>query len=295
MISPTNNGDAPNLFRWWRGWGCVGIKNKKEMVQMKITKQIWNAAAVLLTAGLLAVVLSSGALASAVEETEILEKSVKVQVPFIENQGQVENEVVRFYARTFGGTLFVEDGGVITYSLPAADGTGAVIREFLSDREGVKPVGIEPSPTKVSYTAVGVVRFTKPLAYQNIGGEKKTVEVAYVIYEGNTYGFEVGNYDKKRPLIIDPLLASTFIGGGIYDYSHSIAIDGTGNVYVTGITDSSDYPTTPGAYDESYNGGINVFVSKLDWELSKICACDADGNPKEQFAPGQKVYVCLMV
>ena len=32
-------------------------------------------------------------------------------------------------------------------------------------------------------------------------------------------------------------------------------------------------------------------MSKLDWELSKICACDADGNPKEKFLPGESVYV----
>ena len=126
-------------------------KNKKETVQMKRTKQIWNATLVLLTASLLAVVLSSGALASAAYESEIVENVVMVQVPFIENEGQVESDAVKFYARTFGGTLFVEDGGILTYSLPAGNGTGAVIREFLSDREGVFPVGIDPSPTKVSY------------------------------------------------------------------------------------------------------------------------------------------------
>ena len=89
---------------------------------MKRTKQIWNATAVLLTAGLLAVVLSSSALASADYKSEIDENVVMVQVPFIENGGQVENDAVRFYARTFGGTLFVEDGGILTYSLPAEKG-----------------------------------------------------------------------------------------------------------------------------------------------------------------------------
>ena len=46
-------------------------------------------------------------------------------------------------------------------------------------------------------TEPGSIKFTKPLAYQNIKGEKKTVEVAYGVYEESTYGFKVGNYDKK--------------------------------------------------------------------------------------------------
>jgi hypothetical protein len=116
------------------------------------------------------------------------------------------------------------------------------------------------------------VKFTKPVAYQKIKGEKKTVDVTYDINEGNIYGFKVGNYDKKRPLVIDPLLASTFIGGSGYDTAYSIALDGSGNIYVTGKTWSSDYPTTSGAYDESYNSVYDVFISKLDNNLSSLLA-----------------------
>jgi hypothetical protein len=75
------------------------------------------------------------------------------------------------------------------------------------------------------------------------------------------------------------LLASTFIGGsggeGDYYNFNSIALDGSGNVYVTGRTYSSDYPTTPGAYDTTFNGERDVFVSKLDSNLSAVGECSA--------------------
>jgi len=76
-----------------------------------------------------------------------------------------------------------------------------------------------------------------------------------------SYGFKVENYDKKRPLVIDPLLASTFIGGGDWDEGYSIALDGSGNVYVTGCTQSSDFPTITNP---------DVFISKLDSNLGNL-------------------------
>jgi len=59
------------------------------------------------------------------------------------------------------------------------------------------------------------------------------------------------------------LLFSTFVGGSSDESSRSLALDGAGQAVITGVTDSSDFPTTPGAYDTSFNGDDDVFVLKL--------------------------------
>ena len=87
------------------------------------------------------------------------------------------------------------------------------------------------------------------------------------------YGFKVGKYDKDKVLYIDPLLASTYLGGSVGDWVNAIAIDSVGNVYVTGETFSTDFPVTAGAYDTTFSGNATLwigdaFISKLDSNLS---------------------------
>ncbi|MBL1218360.1 MAG: S-layer protein [Planctomycetes bacterium] len=60
------------------------------------------------------------------------------------------------------------------------------------------------------------------------------------------------------------LYYSTYFGGSGYENLRDVAFDGEGNMYATGGTESSDFPTTPGAYDRTFNGWHDVFVAKFD-------------------------------
>jgi len=53
---------------------------------------------------------------------------------------------------------------------------------------------------------------------------------------------------------LDGLLVSTFLGGNLHDLPCGLHVDASGNVYVSGITNSADYPTLPESYDPSFNG-----------------------------------------
>ena len=115
-------------------------------------------------------------------------------------------------------------------------------------------------------TSLGVLKDAAPVSYQRIGGERVPVESRYKLTGDGGYGFAVGAYDPRYPLVIDPGLDySTFLGGADNDIGEDIAVDGEGRAYVTGHTASADYPTTPGAFDTTFNGGVSdAFVTKLN-------------------------------
>ena len=70
------------------------------------------------------------------------------------------------------------------------------------------------------------------------------------------------------------LLYSTFIGGSGSSYggdqAMDIRLDSSGNAYLTGYTQSSDFPVTPGAFQKTLKGGCNAFIAKINPTLSKL-------------------------
>lgn len=97
---------------------------------------------------------------------------------------------------------------------------------------------------------------------------------------GTNYRIAVGDYDRNQPLIIDPLVYATYIGGSFSDLAYGLAIDASGNTYTTGLTESPNYDITPGAFQTI--GYDDVFVTKLNADGSGlIYSTFIGGGPNE--------------
>lgn len=276
-----------------------------------------------------------------------------VQVPFIENKGQLNNSNVKYYVTTISGNAYITYDG-ITYIL-LENNSHAINEHFIGSNVSVK--GTNKSKTVVNYfkgndknkwknnvptynqvyyanlypnidltlkaygknfekifkvkpsgnpndirflieganslkinkkgeleiiTDDGILKMTAPIAYQIINGKRVNVSVSYFV-NGSCYGFKVGNYNKSCDLIIDPLLASTYLGGSDSEQSSFIGTDSSGNVFIAGVTKSSDLPTTSGAYDASYNGGNDIFVSKFNSDLTQLLSCTFIGGSTDDW------------
>ncbi|HEX5036070.1 MAG TPA: SBBP repeat-containing protein, partial [bacterium] len=107
--------------------------------------------------------------------------------------------------------------------------------------------------------------------YQEREGKKEEVAANFRLERGSEesiVGFEVGAYDRTRPLIIDPevLIFSGFIGGSGADRGEGVAVDGSGNVYVVGRTGSTEasFPVLVGPdLTSGGNGNGDAFVAKV--------------------------------
>lgn len=175
-------------------------------------------------------------------------------------------------------------------------GTGNDLKyEFTVDPE------VDPSEIKISYCGVDgiilsnnnlliktsvtdVTEFT-PYVYQVIGGIAKEVKCKYELYNDSIVSFDFPEgYNKKFPLIIDPvIIASTYAGSTVDTWGHSATYDTLGNIYEGGRSFGQGYPVTLGAYQTVFSGTVDISIGKINPTGTSFIYATYIGGTGEEF------------
>jgi RHS repeat-associated protein len=156
-------------------------------------------------------------------------------------------------------------GGKFAFDFQAQP--GADLSQIRLGFDGINSSSIDPTTGDLLLqTPAGPVVVNAPAAYQSADGVTQTsVSVQPVVNADGTVSFSFATYNPSLGITLDPTLSySTYLGGSKDDYAYGVATDPSGNVWVTGSTASTNFPTTSGVYQGSNDGGTDAFVTKLD-------------------------------
>ncbi len=141
---------------------------------------------------------------------------------------------------------------------------------------------------------VGDARLSRPTVYQDVDGAHRPVDGAFRISDDGRVGFDVGSYDRTRPLVIDPtLVTSSYLGGAGIDNAAAVDVDGGGNVYIVGSTESTDFRAT-NPFQNTLNtdgstGKSDAFVAKLSADGASLLYATYLGGSNRDAAGGVAV------
>ncbi|MES2764541.1 MAG: SBBP repeat-containing protein [Bacteroidota bacterium] len=130
-------------------------------------------------------------------------------------------------------------------------------------------------------TQYGSIYNGKLLAYQEIEGKQSKVECSFKI-TGNAVTFNCGKYDPTLPLIIDPTVYATYVGGGMDDEMTSVVVDPSGNIITAGWSASDDYPVQAGSYDITFGLGTDAVVTRFNPAITSIVSSTFIGGSGDE-------------
>jgi Bacterial Ig-like domain (group 3)/Beta-propeller repeat len=137
-------------------------------------------------------------------------------------------------------------GGDAFVTMLNASGTALVYSTYLGSTGSADAIAVDSSGNAYVTGSTGSTGFpTTAGAFQTTSGGDADAFVTMLNASGTS------------------LLYSTYLGGDASDFGYGIALDGSGNAFITGDTYSSNFPTTAGAFQTGFGGDIDAFVSKF--------------------------------
>ena len=185
--------------------------------------------------------------------------------------------------------VYYGNQGQLEYDFEVAPGADPA--QIALHFQGPEKTALDASGNLILASNGGEIQLKAPRVYQQSGGEQQAVAAKFAVRQDGKIAFELGAYDRRRVLVIDPVLTySTYFGGsgaeacpgnvrilvGAISSPPSgcpaIGIDASSNIYLAGSTTSTDFPLTPqtgttpppAAFQGTIAGTANVFVTKLN-------------------------------
>ena len=194
------------------------------------------------------------------------------------------------YSQVYPGIdlIYYGKGQELEFDLVVAP--GATSNSIRLSFEGTDRITIDGHGEVVLKTINGEeVRLRRPVAYQLVTGNRREVSVEYARLGEHGVGVKVGLYDLREPLVIDPILSYAYRvvapDSGDSDLAQGVAVDSSGNMYVTGYTGSLNFPTA-GAIQSFGGGAFDAFITKLNATGSTLVYSTYFGGNKDDLGYG---------
>ncbi|MBX2973991.1 MAG: SBBP repeat-containing protein, partial [Flavobacteriales bacterium] len=173
-----------------------------------------------------------------------------------------------WYTNTYPGVdvrYYPAEDGTLEYDIICKPGSDP--KQIAIEFEGIERIAVNTKGELVLHTSLGEMTYPAPVVYQRTNGKERSVKAAYVVDAKNILRFELGDYDKGQPLVIDPIALrwATWMNTASQadNHGHCIWVDpADGAIYVVSRTSGGTDQITPGAFSTTIAGSYDMIVGK---------------------------------